>query len=117
MMIFEAHRKSTGAAYFLWFFLGFFGAHRFYLGRTGTGIVQLLLCLSVIGIIPLAFWWLIDAFRIPDMVRDADLDTIRKLDGEAEDYRPEPRLEDMRSYRKDPRVDDIRELSRRSRLR
>src|SRR4051794_27444093 len=28
--------KSTGAAYLMWFFLGFFAAHRFYLGRPGS---------------------------------------------------------------------------------
>jgi hypothetical protein len=40
-------RKSVGVAAALWFFLGFFGAHRFYLGRIGTGAAQLALC--VIG--------------------------------------------------------------------
>lgn len=34
MMRFEADRKSQLVAYLLWFFLGFFGAHRFYLGHT-----------------------------------------------------------------------------------
>ena len=35
--------KSAGAAYLLWFFLGTLGAHRFYLGKTGSGVAQLLL--------------------------------------------------------------------------
>lgn len=30
--------KSLSAAYVLWLFLGFFGAHHFYLGNTGRGI-------------------------------------------------------------------------------
>jgi len=110
-LIYEAHRKSTGASYFLWFFLGFFGAHRFYLGRTRSAIFQLLLCLSIIGLIPLAFWWLIDAFLIPDMVRDENLETIRKLDGEREEERL--RLERRRAHPTDPRVEEIREMSRR----
>ncbi len=113
-LIFEAHRKSTGATYLLWFFLGFLGAHRFYLGRTGSAIVQLLMCLSVIGIIPLAFWWVIDAFRIPDMVRDENLETIRQLG--ARDMMPgDPRLDApapaAQSF--DPRVEEIREMRRR----
>ena len=50
-MTFQAQKKSTGAAYLLWFFLGGFGAHRFYLGQNGTAIAQLLLALF--GWIPL----------------------------------------------------------------
>lgn len=71
--------KSTGAAYLLWFFLGQLGAHRFYLGRPGSGIVQLLLCIMgwatvviVVGIVPLiilGIWWVVDAFLIPGMIQ------------------------------------------------
>ncbi len=113
-LIFEAHRKSAGASYLLWFFLGFFGAHRFYLGRTRSAIVQLLMCLSIVGIIPLAFWWLIDAFLIPDMVRDENLETIRKLGGRGE-VPQEPRLDapERGAASFDPRVEEIREMRRR----
>ncbi len=52
-------------AYVFWFFLGLFGAHRFYLGRPGSAIVQLLTCLIVIGVL----WVLVDLFLIPGMVR------------------------------------------------
>lgn len=45
-------------AYLLWFFLGFFSAHRFYLGQTGSAIAQFLLNCILIGLI----WTLIDAF-------------------------------------------------------
>lgn len=115
-LIFEAHRKSTGATYLLWFFLGFLGAHRFYLGHTRSAIVQLLMCLSIIGIIPLAFWWLIDAFLIPDMVRDENLETIRKLGGRGA-MEHEPRLDAPAQTPKaaslDPRVEEIRAMRRR----
>jgi TM2 domain-containing membrane protein YozV len=33
--------KSKGTAYLLLIFLGVIGAHRFYLGKTGTGILYL----------------------------------------------------------------------------
>lgn len=113
-LIFEAHRKSTGATYLLWFFLGFFGAHRFYLGRTGTGIVQLLMCLSIIGIIPLAFWWLIDAFKIPDMVRDENMETIRMLGGTpAQEADAQLSAPSGPAPSVDPRVEEIREMRRR----
>lgn len=63
---------STGAAYLLWFFLGFFSAHRFYLGRPGSAIAQFLLNCIVIGWL----WTLIDAFLIPGMIT-AKKDSIR----------------------------------------
>lgn len=57
---------STGVAYLLWFFLGWISAHRFYLGRPATAILQILSYFILIGFI----WLLIDAFLIPGMVRD-----------------------------------------------
>ena len=56
---------SVVAAYLLWFFLGFFAAHRFYLGRIGSAIFQLVLNVMVVGLI----WLFIDLFLIPGMVR------------------------------------------------
>src|SRR3954454_18774929 len=83
-LLFEANRKSTGAAYLLWFFLGGFGAHRFYLGRTGSAVGQLLLLL--LGWIPffmgwaaLGIWWIVDAFLIPDIIRVDNLRTIHDI--------------------------------------
>ena len=57
---------STGAAYLLWFFLWFVSAHRFYLGRPGTAVLQILSYFIVIGFV----WILIDAFLIPGMIRE-----------------------------------------------
>jgi len=33
--------KSKGIAYLLWFFFGYLGLHRFYLGKVGTGLLYL----------------------------------------------------------------------------
>jgi TM2 domain-containing membrane protein YozV len=82
--------KSTGAAYLLWFFLGTLGAHRFYLGRTGTAVTQLLMTIIgwltvvlVVGIfilIAVGIWLLVDAFLIPGMIRDKQDEIRRRLE-------------------------------------
>jgi TM2 domain-containing membrane protein YozV len=78
--------KSLLTAYLLWFFLGFFGAHRFYLGAIVTGIVQAAMAavgaglvamaelteLWIIGVVPLtllSLWWFADGFLTNDMVK------------------------------------------------
>lgn len=45
-------KKSTLAAYLLWFFLGSLSAHCFYLGKWKTGLLRLIL--GVIGIVGLS---------------------------------------------------------------
>lgn len=57
-------------AYLLWFFFGPLGGHRFYLGRTGSAIAQLLLTITVVGAVISIPWWLIDVFLIGGMCRD-----------------------------------------------
>lgn len=75
--------KSMIIAYLLWWFLGWAGVHRFYLGRIGTGLG--LLALSVIGVATAIFWvgyiflmimglwWLLDAFFTQKIVTEENL--------------------------------------------
>lgn len=77
--IMVATERSVLLAYILWFFLGQLGIHRFYTGRIGSGIAQLVL--SVVGwattwllfgwglLIILWIWLFIDIFLIPSMCR------------------------------------------------
>ena len=59
----NTHSKTIG--YLLWIF-GFTGAHRFYYGRTITGVIWFF-TLGLFGI-----GWLVDLFLIPGMDRQAD---------------------------------------------
>ncbi|MCB0073940.1 MAG: TM2 domain-containing protein [Caldilineaceae bacterium] len=89
LMQFEANKKSVGVAYLLWFFFGGLGAHRFYLGRSGSGAVililtllSLVLMLFYIGfftiIIP-GIWVFIDVFLIPGMARSYNSELANRL--------------------------------------
>jgi len=53
-------------AYLFWFFLWFVSAHRFYLGRPVSAILQILSYFILIGFV----WVLIDIFLIPGMIRE-----------------------------------------------
>lgn len=55
------------------FFLGMLGVHRFYVGKVGTGVFQLILTLTVIGAIASGVWVFIDWVTIlSGAFRDAD---------------------------------------------
>ena len=69
MMLFQVNKRDMCAAYALWFFLGYFGAHNFYLKRTSIAVAQLILTLTIVGIVITFFWHLVDAFLIPGAVR------------------------------------------------
>jgi TM2 domain-containing membrane protein YozV len=85
-MMYDANRKSTGVAYLLLIFLGAFGAHRFYLGRNGSGVGQLVLWLLgwatlFITWIPLCIWLFVDLFLVPGMVRDHNMNLANMFAG------------------------------------
>ncbi len=89
MMVFETSKKSLLLSYLFWFFLGGFGAHRFYLGRTKSAVIMLVIGLisgvtlfigiGVIGFSVIGIWALIDAFLMPGMVRSYNTDLINRL--------------------------------------
>ncbi|MBA4386667.1 MAG: hypothetical protein C0404_01730 [Verrucomicrobia bacterium] len=54
----EVSDKKRLIVFLLCFFLGGFGVHRFYVGKTGTGVAQLLTCGG------LCVWVLIDLIMI-----------------------------------------------------
>ena len=88
-VIIVKEEKSMGLAYVLLIFLGMLGIHRFYLGRIGTGVTQLLLCLVgwttawiLIGFIPLGILWIwlfIDLFLTADMVRASNAKLLKTV--------------------------------------
>jgi TM2 domain-containing membrane protein YozV len=85
-------KKSTGVAYLLWFFLGGFGAHRFYLGKTGSAVAMLVLTILgwatvviVVGIpvlLAVLVWLLVDAFLIPGMISQLVQDARTRISSE-----------------------------------
>jgi TM2 domain-containing membrane protein YozV len=60
---YSAVRKDLRVAYGLWFVVGIFGGHRFYLGDTGRSIAMLF-TLGGLGV-----WTLLDGFFIGRRVR------------------------------------------------
>lgn len=63
----DASDRRLLPAVLLWFFLGVFGAHRFYAGKIGTGLLQLV-TFGGFGI-----WWLVDMiFLVTGSFKDGD---------------------------------------------
>ncbi|MYD46449.1 MAG: TM2 domain-containing protein [Gammaproteobacteria bacterium] len=70
LMEYEEEKKSLAATYVLWAVLGPFGAHRFYLEKTGSAVAMLILTLTLFGVVITVIWWIVDAVNIPSMVKD-----------------------------------------------
>jgi TM2 domain-containing membrane protein YozV len=56
LALYEGGRKSLGLAYGLWFFLGLFGAHRFYTRAGKTGWIMLALHVGGWVLLAIAFY-------------------------------------------------------------
>lgn len=71
--------KKILPAFLLCTFLGGFGAHRFYAGKHGSAIAQLLLTISLVGVIVSSVWVLVDWMLIlSGAFRDGDSHKITK---------------------------------------
>ena len=80
-------QKSLAVAYLLLIFVGATGAHRFYMGRTGSAVAMLVLWLlglftsfifiGVFLLIAVGIWELVDLFLVPGIIRAASLRSIR----------------------------------------
>ncbi|WP_326524330.1 TM2 domain-containing protein [Sphingomonas sp.] len=62
--------RNKVAAALLAFFVGVFGVHRFYLGRTGSGIAMLVLTCTFFGLVVTGLWAFIDFIRYLVMPED-----------------------------------------------
>jgi TM2 domain-containing membrane protein YozV len=60
----QPSRKSRPVAFLLVLFFGMFGAHRFYVGKTGSAIAQLILSITVVGMLVSGPWVCIDWIMI-----------------------------------------------------
>jgi TM2 domain-containing membrane protein YozV len=60
----ETSEKSRLVAFLLSFFLGVWGVHRFYVGKSGSGIAMLLISLTFIGLAVTLIWNLVDDIMI-----------------------------------------------------
>lgn len=69
-------KPSQTLAYILWFFTWPVGGHRFYLGKTGSAILMLILSITIVGLVITGPWAIIDLFLIPGMVQQK-IDVIR----------------------------------------
>jgi len=59
----EPNDRNKFVAAVLAFLFGPLGIHRFYLGRTGTGIVMLVLSCTIVGLLATVPWGFVDMIR------------------------------------------------------
>jgi TM2 domain-containing membrane protein YozV len=91
MMRYDANKKSALLAYLIWFFLGWAGIHRLYLGRITSGLLMLVILgvswllhfvlIGFLGYLIIIPWWAIDALLIPGMTRGYNNRLIDRLRG------------------------------------
>jgi len=60
----ESTEKKAWVALLLAWFLGVIGAHRFYVGKTGSAVAMLILTMTLVGIIVSLIWSLVDMIVI-----------------------------------------------------
>ena len=82
-MLYMANKKSTMVGYVLWFFVGMFGAHRFYFKNTNSATVMLACTLFGIAFPPLlhitVIMLFVDIFLMPGMAKNYNNDLISRI--------------------------------------
>ena len=77
-MRYDSASRNVVLAYLIWFFLGYGGVHRMYVGRWISGFIMLVilglsmflaLFIGFIGLALTTIWWAIDALLLAGMVR------------------------------------------------
>lgn len=77
-MTISVSQKSRLASLLLAFLFGGFGVHRFYVGRSATAVLQLLMTLSIVGLIVSFIWVWVDIIMIiAGSFRDKNGDVVR----------------------------------------
>ncbi len=114
-LAFNENSKSIGVAYLLWLLFGWIGVHRFYAGETKTAIIQLILGLTVVGLVFQIPWWLVDAFLVPGMINKHNKKIINMLNYGDPDGAPapppgeEPRVLSEADRKRDAMLEDLRQ--------
>ena len=81
----EEQKKNAIIAYILWWFLGFFGAHRFYMGKSNAvtmliitivSFITMFIVVGYIGIVAMLIWWILDGISLHKWVKAYNLDLI-----------------------------------------
>lgn len=62
-MILVSKKSRAGALVLAWL-LGLFGAHRFYVNKTGTAVVIMALSFTIVGLAITGIWVLVDIVMI-----------------------------------------------------
>lgn len=86
----EKRKRNMVVAYLLWFFVGIFGAHRYYFGKTKSAIAMTLIVVLTIGLGSLitGIWAVVDAFLMPkwskEEIETIETETIQQLQAREE---------------------------------
>ncbi|RXJ60791.1 NINE protein [Candidatus Marinarcus aquaticus] len=85
----KVQQQNVILAYVLWWFLGIFGAHRFYTGQSKGWlyivlfIVAAITLFAIIGyfiFVGLFIWWIIDGFNLHKIVKLQNLEVLNNYE-------------------------------------